>query len=193
MEEKYNTNKIYIILCEGSSERAYIQLINRFFKENEININFVAKEIGTGHFYQVEKAYKENKNKEIIIWVDEDIYKRDDKSNGTSYLNKKQNIPDYIFTKYNFEDFLVMHLDDDVINKWHQVLNTKGHFNVPLKSNEYIPLIKENIALFQDYEKGDIPFEITFEKIKQAYNTNQKQNINFKCDILKYISKNLEF
>lgn len=197
MSELFKTKKTYMILCEGSSEYAYIQILNRILVDNSINISFVAKEVGNGHFSDVEKEYKKqckkNAKLEKIIWVDKDIYKRDDKGNGTSYLNKKQNIPDFIFTKYNFEDFLVMHLDDDVIDKWHQVLNTKGHFNMPLKSSEYIPLIKENIALFQDYEKGDIPFEITFEKIKQAYNTHQKQNINFKCDMLKYISKNLGF
>lgn len=60
-----------------------------------------------------------------------------------------------------------MHLDDDTINKWQQILNTKGHFNTPLKSSEYIPLIKENIDIFNNYEKGDIPFEITLDNIRE--------------------------
>ena len=58
MVEQYICNKTYIILCEGSSEKAYIQLINRLLTKNNIKITFAVKEIGTGHFSDVEKAYK---------------------------------------------------------------------------------------------------------------------------------------
>lgn len=191
MYEKFYTQKTYIILCEGSSEVAYIQILNRILNGKNINISFAAKEIGTGHFSDVEKAYKkkckENKKLEKVIWVDKDIYKRNDRNNNTKYSNKKNNIPDFLFTTYNFEDFLVMHLDDNISDNWHQILNTQNHFNMPLKSDKYIPLIKENIDIFNNYEKGDIPFEITLDNIKQAYKIHQNQNINFKCDFLEFI------
>lgn len=92
MVEQYICNKTYIILCEGSSEKAYIQLINRLLTKNNIKITFAAKEIGTGHFSDVEKAYKkqctENKKIDKVIWVDKDIYKRNDRNNGIEYAGK---------------------------------------------------------------------------------------------------------
>lgn len=192
MVEQYICNKTYIILCEGSSEKAYIQLINRLLTKNNIKITFAAKEIGTGHFSDVEKAYKkqckENKKIDKVIWVDKDIYKRNDRNNGIEYAGKVDNIPDFLFTTYNFEDFLVMHLDDNIIDTWQQILNTKGHFSTPLKSSEYIPLIKDNIDIFNNYEKGDIPFEITLDNIRQAYKIHQNLTMNFKCDFLDFLS-----
>lgn len=195
MYEKFYTQKTYIILCEGSSEVAYIQILNRILNDNNINISFAVKEIGTGHFSNVEKAYKkqckENKKLEKVIWVDKDIYKRNDRDNNTKYSNKEPNIPDFLFTTYNFEDFLVMHLDDNISDNWYQILNTQNHFNMPLKSDKYIPLIKEKIAIFNNYEKGNIPFKITIDHIKQAYKIHQKSTINFKCDFLEFINDNV--
>lgn len=192
MSEIFYTRKTYVILCEGSSEFAYIQILNRILNDNNINISFIAKEIGTGHFSDVENTYrkqcKENKKLEKLIWVDEDIYKRNDKDNGTQYSNKNANIPKFLFTKYNFEDFLVMHLDNNTINYWEQILNTKGHFSIPLKSKDYIPLIKEKIDIFNNYEKGVLPFDITLDNIKQAYKTHQATNIKFKSDFLDFIN-----
>ncbi len=193
MSETLYTQKPYIILCEGSSEYAYIQILNRIL--NDKNISFVAKGIGTGHFSDVEKAYKkqckENKKLEKVIWVDKDIYKRNEQSNQMKYLSKKQSIPDFLFTTYNFEDFLAMHLDDNISDNWHQILNKQNHFNMPLKSDKYIPLIKENIYIFNNYEKGNIPFKITIDHIKQAYKIHQKSTINFKCDFLEFINDNV--
>lgn len=195
MSETLYTPKTYIILCEGSSEYAYIQILNRILKDNNMNISFAAKVIGSGHFSDVEKAYKkqckENKKLKKDIWVDKDIYERNDRDNNTKYSNKEPNIPNFLFTTYNFEDFLVMHLGDDISDNWHQILNTQNHFNIPLKSDQYIPLIKEKIAVFNNYEKGDIPFEITLDHIKQAYKIHQNQNINFKCNFLDFINDNV--
>ena len=84
-----------------------------------------------------------------------------------------------------------MHLDDDTVNNWNCILNTKCHFSTSLKSSEYMPLIKENIDIFNDYEKGDIPFEITLDNIKQAYKIHQNTTINFKCDFLKFLNDNI--
>ena len=194
MSETFETHKTYIILCEGSSEYAYIQILNRILLENNINISFVAKKIGTGHFIDVVKVYKkqckENKKLDKVIWVDKDIYKRNDKDNDTKYASKK-NVPDFLFTTYNFEDFLVMHLDDDIINSWEQILNTNGHFNQPLVAAVYEQLIKDSITIFTDYKKGVIPFEITLDNIRQAYKTHQATNIKFKSDLLDFIHENV--
>lgn len=195
MSELFKTKKTYMILCEGSSEYAYIQILNRILVDNSINISFVAKEVGNGHFSDVEKEYKKqckkNAKLEKIIWVDKDIYKRNEKNNSRKYSNKKSNIPDFLFTKYNFEDFLVMHLDDDTIENWYQILNTKGHFNIPLKSKVYMPIIKEKITIFNNYKKGEIPFTITLDNIKHAYQIHINPNIKFKSDFLEFIHENV--
>ena len=40
----------------------------------------------------------------------------------------------------------------------------------------------------QNGEKGDIPFEITLDNIKQAYKIHQTTTINFKCDFLDFLN-----
>lgn len=111
MYEKFYTQKTYIILCEGSSEVAYIQILNRILNDNNINISFAVKEIGTGNFSDVEKAYKkqckENKKLEKVIWVDKDIYKRNDRNNNTKYAKKKNNIQTFYLLYIILKIFLL--------------------------------------------------------------------------------------
>jgi hypothetical protein len=48
-----------IILCEGESEIAYIQELNRYLRENECDFIFIPKLIGSGFFTDVHKKHKE--------------------------------------------------------------------------------------------------------------------------------------
>ena len=83
--------KSIIVICEGKSETKYLQELNRFLRENstENSIVFVPKTVGTGHFTEVIKKYRSerklNKKANIEIWVDYDIYKRNEQKNCDKY------------------------------------------------------------------------------------------------------------
>lgn len=189
-------NKTAYIVCEGASEYAYIQSVNRILKAGNVNINIIPKSVDTGHYKNVVKKYKEirnsNKKTDIKIWVDKDIYKRNDKNNGNYYGNKQKNIPDFLFSIYNFEDFLVLHLEDNIVQQWINILTEKKHFNNPLKSESYLPLIKQHINIFHNYDKKEIPFDLTLEKIKLAYKHHKDPNIPIKCYFLDFLSEYID-
>ncbi|MCF0224647.1 MAG: hypothetical protein HUK20_10285 [Fibrobacter sp.] len=54
-------NKVTIALCEGESEFAYIQELNRFLRENENGFVFVPRLIGSGHYSDIYAKYKEQR------------------------------------------------------------------------------------------------------------------------------------
>ncbi len=194
MSEIFKTHKTYIILCEGSSEYAYIQILNRILNEHNISIVLNPVLLRNGHFATVKnkvEEYTHKDRKNLKVWVDKDIYTRNEQNNQMKYLRKKQSIPDFLFTTYNFEDFFIMHLDDNIIIQWEQKLIKRNHFNMPLISDEYIALLKNSITLFKKYQKGVIPCDITLDNIKQAYKTHQATNIKFKSDLLDFIHENV--
>ncbi len=94
-------NRIIIIVCEGPSERAYIQELNRFLKEEEIPVKFIGKSSGGGQYSIVVNEYKkvkkDNPRDEILIWVDKDRYLRNDANDMDNYLKKPSNIPNFLF------------------------------------------------------------------------------------------------
>ena len=62
-------------MCEGASEKAYIQELNRYLQEEEdIPLHFIPRPSNGGQYSFVVKKYKEvrkdNRIGEILIWVD---------------------------------------------------------------------------------------------------------------------------
>lgn len=187
-------NTIYNVICEGTSEENYIKEINKFFRENSINVSLYPINVGNGSFSQVYKKFKKvkniNKNQEVVIWVDRDIYKRNDKER-LLYQNKSKSVPDFKFNDYNFEDVIVLHLPEDRILEWKNICIENNHFNIPMTSEVYIPLFRTNII--ENYEKGNFPLEIfDTNTILGAIRNNNDININFHSDFLSFIQKILE-
>lgn len=82
-----------IVICEGNSEYAYIQNINRILRhKNFYGALFKPVSVNTGYFNIVKNKYrseyKNNSKSSIIIWVDFDLYKRNDKDCMDSYKKK---------------------------------------------------------------------------------------------------------
>lgn len=185
------TRRPYIIICEGNSEYAYIQKLNRFLSENGYDFTLIAKRVGTGHYKEVQKKYnierKNNPKLPIEIWVDKDTYIRNDEGDGDKYAQKPSKIPDFLFSVMNFEDFLALHTDKDILENWFQICSRNKHHITPLKESEYLPLVKEH--LFPNYNKGDIPFEITSEKLEQLFKQKSSQNYFFRCGFADLLEK----
>ena len=179
----------YIIICEGTSEYAYIQKLNRFLVENNYDFTLNAKIVGSGHYKPIQKKYlyerKNNPKLPIKIWVDKDTYVRNDEGDRENYEKKPSKIPDFLFSTMNFEDFLALHTDKETLEHWFQICSRKKHHITPLKESDYLPLVKEH--LFANYSKGDIPFEITSEKLEQLF--KQKEEYFFRCGFADFLEK----
>jgi hypothetical protein len=166
----------YIIICEGQSEHAYLQRLQSFLDSKDENwtqpLQFtpICESTSNGYYDTVVATYRrqsrDNKKTYIKIWVDADIYVRQDstpeRKNRAKYLKKPTGIPDFLFSFHNFEDFLALHLDDTAIQSWHTAFDST-HAAKPLHSHDYLPLYK---SVFPGYHKGIIaPDFITRESL----------------------------
>ena len=163
--------KPYLLICEGDSEFAYIQELNRFLNERGMPIVFLAHNAGGGGFRnlrQVCRAIKTRKNGRTFIMADEDVYRRDDDGNGAAYERERDCLPPFLFQRWNFEDFLLMHYPPAIVSSWREVAERIGHLVNPKRSDEYLPVFKafcdrnqETLRFLFPYEKGDVPFGMT--------------------------------
>lgn len=191
----YRKIENYLILCEGKSEIAYIQHLNRYLNQNNYLFSFIPKYIGNGHFHPVRRKYQNTKKENprqnnINIWVDKDTYTRNDNGDKEAYDNKGFDIPDFMFNTNNFEDFLVMHMPSDVVSKWQDLCRKKRHFEFPMQESEYLPLYRQ--CMFQEYEKGSIPISLTCDTIQEALANQKNTEVLFKSDFLDFLSNLIE-
>ena len=183
-----------LVICEGASEENYIRELNKFFRENTVDIILHPEPVGSGVYSQVYKKYKEvkrgNKHQKIIIWVDWDIYKRDG-SQLVAYEEKPKSVPDFKFNYCNYEDILVLHKSLNVIRDWESVCIRYNHFEVPMTNNIYMPLFLEKI--FSTYRKGDFPIEpLSVEILSLLFRNNNDRSIKFHSDFISFIQNLLE-
>ncbi|MDR2869663.1 MAG: hypothetical protein LBV04_04350 [Deferribacteraceae bacterium] len=179
------------IICEGASELAYIQEINRYMRENEIDYVFHARDAQGGFFANIERKYsheyQKNSKQWVEIWVDGDIYIRDEIDLQERYDNRIEHMPDFRFNYMNFEDFLIMHLEDDKLKKWEALCRKQGHFITPMIADAYKPLLREHI--FRDYRKGFLPdqFAITQDCLARLFQHNKDDKIPFRSDFADFL------
>ncbi|GHU21360.1 hypothetical protein FACS189472_13950 [Alphaproteobacteria bacterium] len=190
-------NRIIKVVCEGRSESAYLNQINRFLKENSIKIIFSPVSTDGGHFNVIKKKLQElgylkkktaYQNRELIIWVDKDVYERNEQKNKDKYEDFIQKYPllTFCFNRFSFEDFYILHFDAETVIKWYDLCRKKGHFNVPIESKVCENLI---LGIVSNYEKGDISSEfINKDSLKNLLENNKKYEFESGIvDILKPI------
>lgn len=180
-----------VVLCEGASEYAYLQELNRFFRANRIPLAFSGQVIGSGVYKAAANRYREArrqmKNAEIVVWVDRDIYMNSQKK---LYDNKPDTIPDFLFSKMNFEDFLALHMDRKSLFKWQKVCEEHNHFSEPMCSAVYVPLFK--VGCFPNYRKGKLPFRITDESLTRLFANLKRKHVRFRCDFGDFLKERLK-
>jgi hypothetical protein len=185
------SNKIIVILCEGDSEYAYLQELNRFLREEEKNVVFIAMTVGSGHYTDVKRKFlavkKDNRRSEIEVWVDNDIYDRNERNNKTNYECNKINLK-FLFNTHNFEDFLTLHCDEETLQKWLNICQSNSHHTNPMKSKVYEPLIATEI--FKSYKKGECPFSpITQTHLNNLFKNNNNNKTFLKSDFASFLEK----
>lgn len=183
-------NRIYIVICEGKSEEAYIQNLNRLLRERDSQIVLIAKSADTGHFAKVVKTLKrEQKNnprQHVMVWLDWDIYQRNENNNRTLYDTKDRTLPDFFFSRQNFEDFLATHLPWAQLNQWLTICQQHHHFDSPLPAEAYGHLFREH--LFPTYRKGELPFpELTEDLLQQMLINQQDGLMPLHCDFADFV------
>lgn len=172
----------FIMVCEGRSEFAYLQRLQSFLDDQtqgwNVPLRFIPQvavgadgsEQGGGFYNNVVGCYKaqrrSNPRSLIEIWVDHDIYFRQnsapERRNIARYMGKPEGIPAFVFSFHNFEDFLALHLDDAALQRWHAAFDP-AHVATPLHSVDYLPLYE---AILPGYRKGDLsPDFITRESL----------------------------
>ncbi len=190
----YAQKRNIIIVCEGVSERAYIQELNRYLDDEDFMFTFIPKPSNGGRYGHVVKKYREvrknNKSSTILIWVDWDRYQRNDNSDMENYERKPGDIPDFLFSHKNFEDFIAMHLDRSEVERWWTSCVGRNHFDSPSHSNEYIPAFCAFMS--SDYCKGEIPITIDCDSLANLKAHQNDRTIPFKCDFADKLFELLE-
>jgi len=180
----YEQRKSMTVVCEGASEKAYIQKLNRYLEEEDIPLHFFPRPSNGGQYTQVVRKFKEarknNSTARILIWVDWDRYRRNDNADMDYYRKRSKDIPDFLFSYMNFEDFLSMHLDRDEMEKWWTSCNGRHHFDTPSHSKEYMPAFRSFIG--ETYDKGEIPIEIDCHNLGNLRSHQNDPSVPFKCD-----------
>ncbi len=184
-------NLVNLVICEGASEESYLRELNRALREKDINVVFTPFPVGNGNYSAVVKLYKklkkDNPRSKFIIWIDKDIYHRNENKNMDAYKKKPRGIPDFCFNYYNFEDFLSLHLNDDLLNSWEQICKQNHHFTTPMFAKTYESLFQN---ILSNYSKGNFPWD-TFDlrKLATAFKNNKNSTIQFSSDFLNELEK----
>ena len=186
----------YFIICEGKSENNYLNIINRYFRDNNICKQIIIKTL-TGNtdiknLKNYVKEFSKSKPDSIYVWLDKDISYNNKKNIITNIeiinKNRKQAKIDIKYSYMNFEDFLSMHFEKEC-KDLQNILEKKQHFTKPLNSEEYLKIF---MKIFKEYKKGDLSKifkEITSSDILMV-KTNQNDNkCKFKCDIIELLFK----
>lgn len=180
-----NTNSVYLVICEGDSEVAYVQELNRFLNEQGKTIVFQAVNAGGGGFTTIRQCCRDRKtrkNGKTFVIVDRDIYARNDSGAGENYEREKDVLPPFLFQSWNFEDYLLMHFPKDLLEEWRGISAINGHLTQPKHSEEYAPIYAEFCRRNADrldydlpYEKGDMPFALTAEHLANLFANNEAE------------------
>ena len=194
----YSQNIFLHVICEGKSERNYLAALNRLFRDSGIKLTVLCptpeskNDDGGGHFKSIMRKYKEachrNRHAKLWIWVDKDLYLRNDRNCMDLYQKKPENIPDFLFSVNNFEDFLVLHCSTDRVHEWMNTCRAHNHFDIPMHSKEYETLFKDQ---FPEYKKGELPDSLTLltnEQIENALTHSLDDTILFRCDFIERLA-----
>ncbi len=182
-------NQYLIIVCEGLSEYAYIQELNRTLRELGVRAVLHPVCIGSGFYAKAVAKFrqvkKDNPRDTIHIWVDYDIYARNERNCRDEYERRPQGIPAFLFSRQNSEDFLATHLDATRLRTWVNHCRQTRHLETPLPTSRHIPLFRD--VLFQNYEKGNLPFAFSTTTLRQMLENQAKGDMPFHCDFAELI------
>ena len=169
----------YYIVVEGKTEEQYFTRLNQLDEIKTSPIRFAPVQAGTSNARSVVRKYNEilrthkvrkptpGWNDVKMIVLDQDVF--------CWGKEKASNFPKGVlyFSLFNFEDFLVQHLNSSDVIKWNNICTQQKHFNNPMKEKCYLAHLKKVIP---SYKKGILPFDLEINHLQQL-----KDNVNKKC------------
>ncbi len=187
------TFQVFHVIFEGNSEEAYLSELNRHLRDEGINIYFNLYNLkGIAEYKKIKRKHKEakknmRKGDEIVIWLDNDVFKRGKLSKEAL----RKILGDFDIVKYNhenFEDFLIMHLSDKEVERWHEICIKEDHFKRPMNRKKVATLMRE---IFPDYSKGSLPdgFQINKVTLDRLISNSQCSILKFESDIVSVIAE----
>jgi len=172
----------YLVICEGASEFAYVQELGRFLSENDIPLALSAHNVESGNFKTIRRycrKFIKGKKNDALVMLDYDIYFRNENGNKDLYRDNKDKLPLFCFQHFNFEDFLLMHYPADLLAHWRAHMEPSKHFSTPLSGEIYLKEFRQFVAANEEelefvvpYHKGDMPFVLTKEKLRNLFANN---------------------
>lgn len=179
------TNTIYLVICEGDSEVAYVQELNRYLNEQGRSLVFQTVNAGGGGFSSLRQCCRDRKtrrNGRTFVMADKDIYQRNENGNEDSYEHEKDVLPPFLFQSWNFEDFLVLHFPTVIVEEWRNLSAMNGHLGNPKQAKDYAPIYAEFCQRHADvlaydlpYDKGDMPFALTTKHMVDLFANNKQE------------------
>ena len=191
-------NNPIMIVCEGSSEENYIIQLNRLFRYPDSDCRvFIPCNAHSGRyslirkkFEEVQKRNKRQKDK-IKIWLDKDLYIREGTEENSRYNSKDYLILQCLFSLMNFEDYLAMHCLPEIVGEWQSICESNNHFVAPMHASQYEKPFNEFISknFSTDYRKGEVPFDLTQQRILQLFDNLKSNKFKFENDFGRFLMK----
>lgn len=186
----------FLVICEGRSEVNYIKELMQVGERLGIVSKMIPVDAQGGQCgdiikkLDVLKRRNGNKTERIRIWVDDDLYVRNqtgaDKRCALAFEKTPGGVKSkFRFSSHNFEDFLALHLDDEILREWIEVCRSRNHFSQPMHSGEYMPLVQKH--LFPNYGKGDLPFELNEAAFRNLFRHNADSEIPFRSTFADFL------
>ncbi len=179
--------RVIIVIAEGKSEVVYLNELNRFFREEEVDCVFYPVKAVNGQYREVRRTYNEvrrkYKNERIEILVDKDIYIREEKEKEDYRKREEDGLPYFTFSYNNFEDFLILHLPYKDAKMWSDIASRHGHNLVPLVASEYLVLLSDSAIWGRThYKKGTMPFKIDLSRLENLIANDRRKDIFMHSD-----------
>ena len=193
--------KTIAIICEGKTEHNYIRALDSYMRnEGHEDITLIPIKIDgcrVNNYRSVihdcfAKKLRQKVNN-VFIWLDKDIFVRANKNIETvskeiiskvkkSGVNKNTKTT-VIFNTMNGEDMMMLHERENIAKKWHDLMQSKKHFNKPLPECEYK---KEMQKINPEYKKGD-KISLSKEKLQNFISNYNNTEIAMQSGIVELV------
>ncbi len=92
-----------------------------------------------------------------------------------------------LYSWQNFEDFLILHRNEDIVHKWIKVCEAAGHFQQPLNAKKHLELLHKHVN--PDYEKGKLPFKQLTPELLNTMLANNKAGLQIHSEFATWIGE----
>lgn len=184
--------RVIWVICEGKSEFAYLQELNRYCREEEIGLIFNGEIASGGTPHLLNTALRRIRMRlqgrvRAYAMLDKDIYQRQqakvtDIAKGITCM----------FNVWCFEDFLVLHASRDKVRLWDKMCRETGHYNTPLTGVTIENKLRH--LVYPGYKKGFLPKSMRIDEtsLQNLFTNNENPEICMHSDFAVFLKEMFE-